>query len=290
MTKMPFSILKIRRFASSMRTLHQPARLPLRGSGLPRQAYPLRSMLWSRRCRRRKVLRSRDSHSWNCSQAMSDQSFCMAGFLLRHGDLRVVFRKRRQLVEMVILAPVLVVRKGLLEPCGVCQRVVPKLHGNRLTSYDLPEEHVERRGHGNANSVEDDVGPALDGIFHPEVDLNGCCSFHDAYYIKIEDQMSIRNIANGYTTERGCPNIESPKFWHSHRPNDHLSLDVMKLTHPLYTCNFKLQLQPLPCCRMLVAFSRWRGWQSGAAGGAMSIRSLANCCSGRLHLRPKIMP
>lgn len=100
---------------------------------------------------------------------------------------------------MVILAPVLVVRKGLLEPCGVCQRVVPKLHGDRLTSYDLPEEHVERRGHGNANSVEDDVGPALDGIFNPEVDLYGCCCFHDAYYIKIEDQMSIRNIANCYT-------------------------------------------------------------------------------------------
>ena len=58
-TSMPLSILKISRFVSSMRTLHQPDQLPLSGSGLPMQSYPLRSMLWSRRCNRRRFLRSR---------------------------------------------------------------------------------------------------------------------------------------------------------------------------------------------------------------------------------------
>lgn len=169
MTKMLFSILKIRRLASSMRTLHQPARLPLRGSGLPRQEYPLRSMLWSRRCRRRKVLRSRDSHAWNCSQAMSDQSFCMAGSSLLHGNFRFDFGKRRQLVKMIILASVFVVRKGLFESRRICQRVISKFHWNRLPSDDLPEEYVERRGHGDANNERSIEAPEGFRWRHPSL-------------------------------------------------------------------------------------------------------------------------
>lgn len=123
---------------------------------------------------------------------------------LLHGNFRVAVRKRRQLVEMVILPPVFVVRKGLLEPRGICQRVVPKLHWNRLPCHDLPEEYVECGRHGNANAVEDDVGLALDGIVHTEVDLNSCCRFHVSHCIKSWADLSIVSIVSCYTINAGA--------------------------------------------------------------------------------------
>lgn len=128
----------------------------------------------------------------------------MAGSSLLHGNFRIIFGKRRQLVEMVILLPVFVVRKGLLEPCGICQRVVTKLHWNRLPCHDLPEEYVECGRHGNANAVEDDVGLALDGTVYPEVDLNGCCRFHVSHCIKSWADLSIISIVNCYTINVGA--------------------------------------------------------------------------------------
>lgn len=84
---------------------------------------------------------------------------------------------------MIIFTPVFIIRKGLLKSCGICKRVVTKLHWNRLSGNDLPQEYVERGRHGNTYAVEDDVSPSLDGVIHPEIYLNGCTGFHVAHYI-----------------------------------------------------------------------------------------------------------
>ena len=41
-------------------------------------------------------------------------------------------REAAATLKMVVLPPVFVVRKGLLKPCGIRKRVVPKLHWNGL--------------------------------------------------------------------------------------------------------------------------------------------------------------
>lgn len=177
-----WSILKMRRLAASIRALHHPVRSPLRGSGLPRQEYPLRSMLWRSRCRRRKVLRSSDSQCWNCSQAMSDQSFCMATRFLRCRNFLLFFRKLWQFMEMVILAPVFVIGECLFEPRRIGQRIVFQFHGDGAASNDLSKENVKGGRHGNANAGKDGIRLTFDVIVNAKVDLNGCGGcFHAAY-------------------------------------------------------------------------------------------------------------
>ena len=86
-------------------------------------------------------------------------------------------------MKMVILASVFVVGERLLEPCWIGERVMPQLHGDGLPGDNLSKEDVERGGHGKADTVEDNVGFALDGIVNAKVDLY--CrgrSFHAEYY------------------------------------------------------------------------------------------------------------